>query len=185
MELAWTTLEALAEHKKGYRPQQSEKPEYKVEMWMLFPGGGLIRTLALDPEKLPEVDADRATPLFGTDGWRAIYASRRAGTTDGATARERYVNLMRWRLEQDLGYEWTHPLEIKNLKGNPIYHMILATDNPAGTNIMGDLYTDAARRIPEMREEALALQRALRQERLFEMESEVEPYRYEPPWDPT
>jgi hypothetical protein len=89
--------------------------------------------------------------MFGTDGWRATYESRRAGEIDGATARAGYVNLMRWRLEQGLGYEWTHPLEIKNLKGNAIYHMILATDNPAGTNIMGDLYTEAVRRIPRMR----------------------------------
>lgn len=87
-------------------------------------------------------------------------------------------------LEKELGYEWTHPLELKNLGGNTVYHMILATDNRAGTKIMSDLYTDAAKRIPKMREEALAQQRAVRQERLFEMEVEVEPYQYEAPMDP-
>jgi hypothetical protein len=40
MELAWSTLEVLAGHKKGYRPKASDKPEYKVEMWMLFPNAG-------------------------------------------------------------------------------------------------------------------------------------------------
>lgn len=184
MEVAWTTLQALSDHKRGYRPEGSAKPEFKVEMWMLFPSGGLIRTLALDPEKLRDVDAERATRLFGTDRWRAIYEARRSGQIDGAEARNRYVNLMRWRLEDDLGYKWTHPLEIKNLRGNPIYHMILATDNAAGTKIMGDLYTDAAKRIPKMREEALAQQREYQQERLFDMDIEVEPYRYEEPWNP-
>lgn len=184
MELAWTTLRALADHKRGYRPEGSSKREFKVEMWMLFPSGGLMRTLALDPERLRQSDAQRATRLFGTESWRPIYEARRSNEIKGSTARDAYVNLMRWRLERDLGYEWTHPLEIKNLRGNPIYHMILATDNQAGTRIMGDLYTDAAKRIPKMREEAIAQQREVQQERLFEMEVEVEPYKYEPPSDP-
>ena len=47
MELAWPTLRALADHKKGYRAG-ADKPEYKVELWMLFPSGGLVRTLALE-----------------------------------------------------------------------------------------------------------------------------------------
>lgn len=184
MELAWSTLQALSDHKRGYRPEGSTKPEFKVEMWMLFPSGGLIRTLALDPEKLREVDAERATRLFGTDLWRPIYDARRSGEIPAAEARDRYVNLMRWRLENDLGYQRTHPLEIKNLKGNPIYHMILATDNAAGTKIMSDLYTDAAKEIPKMREEVLSQQRAAQQERLFEMDIEVNPYEYEVPVNP-
>lgn len=176
MELAWTALRALSDHKRGYRPAGSGKREFKVEMWMLFPSGGLIRTLALDPEKLREADAHRATRLFGTDGWRPIYEARRANEIGGSTARDGYVNLMRWRLERDLKYEWTHPLEIKNMRGNPIYHMILATDNEAGTKIMSDLYSEAAKRIPKMREEAQAQQRKYRQERLFEIDIQVEPY---------
>ena len=183
MELAWSTIEALANHKRGYRPERSEKAEYKVEMWMLFPSGGLIRTLALDSEKLRDIDAARATRLFGTDSWRTILEARREGKLDGAEAREHYVNLMRWRLENDLGYRWTHPLEIKNLRGVPIYHMILATDNQAGTNIMSNLYTDAASRIPEMREETLARQRAVQQGRLFDVEPDVAPDEYQAPWN--
>lgn len=184
MELAWSTLAALADHKRGYRPAASSKPENKVEIWMLFPSGGITRTLALNPEKLKPKDAHRATRLFGSDSWRPIYEARSAKKIDGATAREAYVNLMRWRLEQDLGYGWTHPLEIKNLKGIPIYHMILATDNQAGTKIMSDLYTGAASRIPEMREEVLERQQSFQQDRLFDQVAEVRPYVYESPLDP-
>lgn len=184
MELSWATIQALADHKRGYRPAGSTKLEFKVGMWMLFPSGGLIRTLALDLGKLRDADAERPTRLFGTEAWRTIYDARRGGDIEGSEARNRFVNLMRWRLEEDLGYEWTHPLEIKNLKGNPIYHMILATDNQAGTDIMSDLYTGAAKRIPQMREEALAQRRAVEQERLFEVELKVQPYRYEAPWNP-
>lgn len=184
MELAWSTLKALADHKRGYRKSGSAKPEYKVEMWMLFPSGGLIRTLALDPEKLRNDDTQRATRLFGSEDWRSIYKSRSAGQIDGATAREAYVNLMRWCLEKDLGYAWTHPLEIKNLKGSPLYHMILATDNPTGTKIISHLYSEAAKRIPAMREEALERQKLFQQDRLFSDLVELEPYSYEPPWNP-
>jgi len=63
-----------------------------------------------------------------------------------------------------------------------VYHMILATDNRTSTKIMSDLFTDAAKRIPKMAEDALAQQREIHQERLFEME--VDPYIYEAPWDP-
>jgi hypothetical protein len=91
----------------------------------------------INPEKLWEADAERATGLFGTDGWWTIYEARGSVKIDGSTARDGYVDLMRWRLERDLGYEWTHPLEIKNLRGNPICHMILATVNQA-TDRSGD-----------------------------------------------
>ena len=132
MELRWTTIRALARHKLGYRAKSSSKPEFKVELWMLFPSAGLVRTLALDDERLRDEDRVRATSLFGNEDWRAIYDSRKGGSLDASSAREEYVNLMRWQLENDLGYRRTHPLELKNTRGVPIYHMIFATDNDAG-----------------------------------------------------
>ena len=53
MEFEWRTLEALADHKRGYRPMSSPKPEYKVELWLLFPTQGLVRTLALTQRSSP------------------------------------------------------------------------------------------------------------------------------------
>jgi three-Cys-motif partner protein len=61
MEVAWETLVALADHKRGCRAASSLKPEYKVEIWMLFPSAGIMRTLALDAETLPDRDVARAT----------------------------------------------------------------------------------------------------------------------------
>jgi three-Cys-motif partner protein len=183
MELAWTTLHALADHKKGYR-RDSDKLEYKVELWMLFPSGGLVRTLALQEEKLSIRDELRATRLFGSDSWRRIYERRLQARLDGADAREEYVNLMRWRLERDLGYRWTHPLELRNTHGVPLYHMIFATDNEAGTRIMEHIYRRAAARMPAMQQEAL--DRARGQIPLdLGLEPDPAPtYRYEPPWEP-
>jgi three-Cys-motif partner protein len=154
MELEWSTITALAEHKRGYRAAGSSKPEYKVEIWMLFPSAGLMRTLALDQTKLSHADEEKASRLFGSDDWRAIYDARTTGEITPTEAREEYVNLMRWRLEQDLGYRFTHAFELKNTIGSPVYHMIFATDNDAGTRIMAAIYAKTAAQIPAMQQEA-------------------------------
>jgi three-Cys-motif partner protein len=183
MELAWETLAALAEHKRGYRAPTSLKPEYKVELWMLFPTGGIVRTLALEETKVSAADEARATRLFGTDGWRPIYDLRISNDITAEEARDEYVNLMRWRLERDLLYRSTHPFELKNTRGATLYHMIFATDHDAGTRIMESIYASAAQRVPEMQKEAR--DRARGQLALDIGGGLVgEGYRYEPPWEP-
>jgi three-Cys-motif partner protein len=185
MELAWDTLHALADHKRGYRSSASTKPEYKVELWMLFPTSGIVRTLALKEEKVSDADIARADRLFGTHGWKPIHELRLAGTISAEEAREEYVNLMRWRLERVLGYRFAHPFELKNTKGSTLYHMIFATDSDAGTRIMAAIYANAAKRLPDMLEEAR--NRASGQQTLDLGLELVEPevgYQYEPPWEP-
>jgi three-Cys-motif partner protein len=185
MEVAWDTLRVLADHKRGYRSSGSTKPEYKVELWMLFPTSGTVRTLALKEEKVSDADIARATRLFGTDGWKPIHELRVGGSISGAEAREEYVNLMRWRLEHVLRYRFAHPFELKNTKGSTLYHMIFATDSDAGTRIMAAIYANAAKRLPAMLEEArnrISGQQAL-DLGLAPAESEVG-YQYEPPWEP-
>ena len=137
--------------------------------------------------------------MYGTEQWRSIYEARVDEVIEPSSAREEYVNLMRWRLERELGYKWTHPLEVLNEKGNPIYYMIFATDHDAGTRIMTNLYRKAAEEFPAMRRQALR-----HRERIREQESGVRPlfddevifastrtsstseplYRYTPPWTP-
>lgn len=183
MELAWSTIQALADHKRGYRAPASPKPEYKTELWMLFPTSGVVRTLALEREKLSTADQERATKLFGTEQWRSIYELRVSDEINAAEARDEYVNLMRWRLERVLAYRSTHAFEAKNTHGLPLYHMIFATDHDAGTRIMESIYAKAARRIPEMQKEAR--DRARGQLALdVGPVSATEGYRYEPPWEP-
>jgi three-Cys-motif partner protein len=185
MEVAWETLAALFDHKRGYRPASSSKPEYKVEIWMLFPSAGIMRTLALDAETLPDRDVARATRLFGTQRWQSIYELRRSDQMSAKQAREEYVNLMRWRLEQDLGYRYTHPFQLRNTTGGPLYHMILATDNDAGTRIMSAIYTNAAKTVPEMRQQARDRHQG-QQAFTFDVDvaAEQPSYTYEPPWEP-
>ena len=150
-----------------------------------IPTSGIVRTLALDEAKLSDGDIGRATRLFGTDRWRAIYDLRRARKINGAQAKDEYVNLMRWLLEQQLGYRYTHPFELKNTGGATLYHMIFATDNEAGTRIMTAIYNAAAKTVPQMQQEAR--DRAKGQQALaFDVDVHAPElgYHYEAPWEP-
>lgn len=184
MELAWGTIERLAAHKVGYKGAGSRGPEYKVELWLLFPTQGLIRTLALEEAKLLSRHERGATRLYGTESWRSIYTRRRRGELTAAEAKEEYVNLMRWRLTHDLGYAKTHPFELKNTLGGTLYHMIFATDNAAGDKIMADLYAAGAKSIPAMRREARDRQRGQAALPFADAEFITASYTYEPPWNP-
>lgn len=186
METRWQTLERIADHKRGYRSKMGDKPEFKIETWLLFPTPGLMRTLILDGPGPTTMDVRRATALFGADVWRRIYEQRKADKIDPATAREAYLNLIRWRLEKDLGYQSTHPLELKNMRGLTVYHMLFATDHPAGARIMSDLYSKAAREIPDMRKEAQDQQIGQLSMEIGSGAGKVDAtYTYEPPWDPS
>jgi three-Cys-motif partner protein len=185
MEFEWRTLEALAAHKRGYRSPSSSKREYKVELWLLFPTQGIVRTLALDAGKVRPDDETRATSLLGTEAWRAIYDLRVEDKLNAYEAKEEYVNLMRWRLSEELGYQRTHALELKNTRGGTLYHMVFATDNDAGDKIMADIYAKTASQMPQMRQEAR--DRKLGQATLdlgATHEAEDATYHYEPPWKP-
>jgi three-Cys-motif partner protein len=175
-ELKWPTIEAIADHKRGLR--------YKVELWMLFSAAGLMRIAGSSPAKAALGAEDILIDLFGNTRWEPIVNARRAGTISGADAREAFVNLMRWQLEEALGYHTTHALELKNARGTSIYHMIFATDHPAGDKIVSSLYAKAAEALPEMADEAR--QHTTGAGRLFSMPSSGRPtpYKHEAPVEP-
>lgn len=141
----WTTLEALAAFKESGRT--------KVELWILFPAGLSTRMLPVDGG-VRERDAELLTAMYGTDQWREIYQGRLDNLLSARQAREQYVNLIRWRIERELGYRFSADLDILNAHGVSLYHMIFATDNTAGERIMMDLYRKAAVEFPQMRRQA-------------------------------
>jgi len=187
----WDSLIQLA----AFRADQKTK----VELWLLLPVDLFVRTLPVDGGHVREADASRISRMYGTEDWRYIYDARLRGALAASDARDEYVNLMRFRLERRLGYSWTHPFEVANEAGRPIYHMLFATDHPAGTTIMTDIYNKAATEFPAMRK--LSKER-LKQARdaetgvlsLFSPEELAQlvveehgpatRYRYEPPWQP-
>ena len=143
-DINWNTLKSLAQFKQS---------KYKVEIFLLFAIGMFTRTLIKDGS-VSDSDSRKLTNMYGNDQWKRIYDARVDGQLEPGEAREEYVNLMRWQLEQDLGYRWTHPLAIHNEGNTLIYYMIFATDNEAGTKIMTHIYRQAAAKIPAMRRAA-------------------------------
>ena len=183
----WTTLEALARFKRS-RP-------YKVEIWLLLAVGMFTRNLPVNGN-IRDSDARQLTRMYGTNQWQEIYRARIEGRIEAGSAREEYVNLMRWRLERILGYRKTHALEVFNEQGSSIYHMIFATDHAAGDRIMTSIYRNAVNEFPIMRERARRLRQAKEQEdqgvmQLFDasgLQAPPQPdevfYEHEPPWMP-
>lgn len=112
-------------------------------LFMLFATPAIMRIAGLTPEKAVPNAEERLSALFGCEDWRPIVDGRRAGAFGGDQAREAFVNLMRWRLANDLDYKSTHVLEFKNSTGTPIYHMVFATDNDAGDRISAEVVTGA------------------------------------------
>jgi three-Cys-motif partner protein len=144
----WETLAALAEHK-------GLSAKTKVELWMLFPDPLFARLLPTSGQ-LRQADDQAITKMFGSADWHAIWEAKLRDVISASEARAEYVDLMRWRLERQLGYRWTHQLEIRNEKNLPIYHLIFATDSEPGHKIMSHLYDRAAEEFPAMAAQARA-----------------------------
>jgi hypothetical protein len=130
---------------------------------MLFADPQLPRALGVR-KALDEKFASSIDDMFGTDLWRVAYQARRDNLLRPEELRYEFTNLMRWRLQRDLGYVHTHSFELLNDRGGPIYSMIFATDNPTGNKIMSHLYGKAAREHGQMQQEALARRKGSRED---------------------
>jgi three-Cys-motif partner protein len=142
-EVHWTTIEALAEHKRLDKP--------KTEIWLLCANGLLPRGLKARMEDIDGLFGQRMHRMFGTDIWVDALTGMRDKLLTPAEFRSELTNLMRWRLEQDLGYRTTLDFQVTNTRGSEIFNMIFATDHLAGEKIMSSLYNSARRLQPELR----------------------------------
>jgi three-Cys-motif partner protein len=156
-EVQWPTLQHLARHKRDGMP--------KTELWLLCASGLLPRGLRLRTEAIDTITAGRMSAMFGTDVWTEALDARRAGELSGADFRSELTNLMRWRLEQHLGYQTTLVFKVTNTSGSEIFDMIFATDHWAGEKIMKDVYSAAARHQPALRRRAQLQRRQDKEER--------------------
>jgi three-Cys-motif partner protein len=145
-EVQWPTIEALARHKR--------RDKTKTEIWLLCASGLLPRSLPMRTDTIDDANIENMTRMFGTDLWLEALAGRRKRLLSGGVFRGELTNLMRWRLEQDLGYQATLTFQVTNTGGSEIFDMIFATDHWAGEKIMTDLYNAAKRRQSELRTKA-------------------------------
>ncbi|CCK64157.1 three-Cys-motif partner protein TcmP [Mycobacterium canetti] len=150
-EVSWKTLKFLSEWRLNKRG-------FKIELWLYFGHALLPRGLGMgtapDPAYALKVDA-----MFGTDQWRELWNARHDKVIDGPQFRAELVNLMRWRLEKELGYQTTLPLEFTNANNNPIYTVIFATSNDTGSKIMADVFAKHGVALEKMRLSAKAERR--------------------------
>jgi three-Cys-motif partner protein len=145
-ELEWPTVEAIAEHKRGYSPN-------KIEQLILFPTDmGFVRLAPDHPELV--------TRIYGHERWKEIYDRRTADQITAEQARGDYVRLYAEGLTK-LGYATVLDRQIKKANGAPMYFLIFATDNAAGEKIMEWVFDRVRLRVAE----------ELGQTTLFDMES--------------
>lgn len=185
LDVAWTTLEQLSKWRR-------EPKGRKTELWILLPEPALSRVLGLQGVR-GQSSADQLTNLYGCDDWIAIHQRRRSEEFNPDQTRAEFVNLLRWRLEQALGYRTTHALQLHNVSNQPVYTMVFATDADVGGTIMRDIYDHAlVHEIPILRAHALSVRSAKRERekglaRLFDLGQPAVPSsRYEDaaPWEP-
>jgi three-Cys-motif partner protein len=155
-EVRWSTIRQLARHKRAEKP--------KTELWLLCASGLLPRGLKIRADTIDSAVADKMTTMFGTDIWLEALAAAREDLLTGGEFRSELTNLMRWRLEHDLGYKTTLGFQVTNTSGSGIFDMIFATDHWAGEKIMTDLYSAAADRQPALRLKAKLQRRQEREE---------------------
>lgn len=133
MELHWSTIRDIADHKRAYAEQTGRS---KVEMWILFSSAGIVRMLGsnrsfAEQQGFPETVAR----LYGAWGpWQAVWEARLDGRITPGDAKQAYLFLYMDRL-MELGYRQLLVRPIKTSR-NELYAMVFASDSPAGTRIM-------------------------------------------------
>lgn len=123
-ELAWSTIEKLARHKR----------RNKIELFLLFAYNmAVVRLMPHDPTKLAH--SDRLDQLMPNPGvWRRIYGQRASSSPDEyrRLVLNEYLDGLR-----SLGYRHVlRPRLIPTPSRRPLYFMIFATDHDAGLSIM-------------------------------------------------
>lgn len=140
-EINWSTLAKLAAFRKGSR---------KSELWVLMSPAMIIKGIT---GTNGDAYAKRVDRLYGDTAWRDIWKAWESKNLDPEGFRSEMVNLFRWRLEHDLGYQVTARIPMRMQNNVPLYDMVFATDHFVGDKIMTSLYKAAAEREPRMRDE--------------------------------
>jgi three-Cys-motif partner protein len=133
MELRWSTIRAIADHKRAYAASSGKS---KVEMWILFSTAGIVRMLGTNEsfaveQRFPE----RVAALYGAWGpWQSVWQARLSKEISPGDAKKAYLYLYMDRL-LDLGYEHVLVRPIKTSR-NELYAMVFVSDHAAGRRIM-------------------------------------------------
>jgi three-Cys-motif partner protein len=127
VQVNWSLLIALAEHRRGTRGRE-------VELLILFPFDMVINRWLSQPTLWSRLDE-----FYGTPSWRdALSLEEGLDSTD--SKRTRFLDFYVARLKDGLGYRYVKPFGPLTYGRRKLYHMIFATDDPAGDRIMSDVW---------------------------------------------
>lgn len=134
LELDWATVETCSRRRVPDNP-------YPYELLIYFSTPGAARAAGVRSEQLADRNANRLTRLFGDDSWRDIASLQQRGAFEPGEAGAHYLALYKTKIAS-LGYSFVMERAAIRFQGGLVYHLIFATNNAAGANIM----TDAIRR---------------------------------------
>lgn len=125
LELDWATVEACAGH----------RTRTPYELLIYFSTPGAVRAGAVRAEGYAEANQKRLQRLFGNSTWEAIADEQSRGRLPPGEAGRQYLALYKTQLE---GLGFTAVLDRPSMRqdGNLVYHMLFASANKAGENIM-------------------------------------------------
>jgi len=134
-ELQWRTVTGISR-----LPNRVRKPELLI----LFPLDMAILRLLTVHEEMADEDVERIDLMFGDEGWRDIYRARLEGGIMPNTAKQMYLDLYTNNVRK-LGYKVVLAKSIVAPRSlgaarRPMYHLVFATDHPAGQRIMQDVF---------------------------------------------
>lgn len=117
-----------------------------VEMFLNFPVLDMNRNvLWRDPERVDPADVSRMTRFWGDDSWRGLMYSTSGnlfGWEEKSGDNETIALAFQKRLKDVAHFRHVpEPLPMRNSRGNIIYYLFFASQNPTGGKIVNDIFT--------------------------------------------
>ena len=126
LELAWSTVEAVATHRsQRYTP-------YELLVYFSTPGTARMGGLRGSPHA-----EQMLTQLFGNDSWRSTWIRYQSGELRPGEAGARYRSLYCDQL-RGLGYEHVIERPVPTPRGTLVYHLLLATNDKTGARLLNE-----------------------------------------------
>lgn len=132
-EVHWSTVAQVA-----HSPARTKRPEILIN----FPLEMAFQRLLTTDRPMDAASVEKADRFFPSREWNEVYQAYRDDVITASEANERYLNIYKKGLE-GLGYkpDRIHSLPVKTPgqpggKGHPLYHLVFASDDPKGSQIM-------------------------------------------------
>ena len=129
-EVHWSTVAQVA--------GRTKKPEVLVN----FPLEMAFQRLLTRDRPMDAASVEKADRFFPSREWKDVYQAYRDDVITASEANEQYLSLYKKGFE-GLGYkpDRIHSLPVKTPggpggRGHPLYHLVFASDNPKGSQIM-------------------------------------------------